>query len=153
MLFRKFVSGELKFRDGTPTSIANLSANFDPSTLSHQKPNFRQYTEEASTRELISEFKAFNTPVRSPKNALPGAVYYKCPFQCGRTLTLVVDGYGVFKNIEGIENDIDPVNLFVACSECFREYHETGSRNVFGFLHDRGKKLLPLLMQKYVHYN
>lgn len=153
VLFRKFISGELKLRDGTPTSISHLTGNFDPSALGDRKPNFRKYTEEASRRELISEFKAYNTPVRSPKNALAGAVYYKCPFQCGHTLALVADGYGVCKNTKGIENDNDPVNLFIVCSQCFREYSESGSRNVFSFLHERGKKLLPLILQKFVHHN
>ncbi len=153
ILFRKFVRGELKFRDGTPTSKEHLTGNFDPSAFSDQKPSFRKYTEEASRTELISEFKAYNTPVRPPRNALSGAVYYKCPLQCGKTFALVADGYGVCKNIEGIENDNDPVNLFIVCSRCFREYRETGSTNVFSFLSERGKDLLPLLMQKYVHHN
>lgn len=153
VLFRKFISGELKFRDGTPTSISHLTGNFDPSELSNRSPKFRQYTEEASRRELLTEFKEYNTPVCSPTNALSGAVYYKCPFQCGQTFALEAGGYGVCMNIEGIENDNDPENLFIVCSQCFREYSESGSRNVFTFLHERGKKLLPLAMQKFVHHN
>lgn len=152
-LFRKFVSGELKFRDGTPTSREYLTASFDPSAIRATLPNFRKFTEEASRNELISEFKTYNTPVRPPKNALPGAAYYKCPFQCGRVFALVADGYGVCKNAKGIENDNDPVNLHIACLQCFRDYNEAGRENILYFLNDRGKQMLPLLLQKFVHYN